>query len=232
MKKILVLVAMVLLIAGTAFADPFNTRPAAGTNLASLRSNLDTLYGPGIFDVNNQATAAIYQPSVVIGPTSSSFMLLLEIAGYDDENTFGIYSYSDPNKKLQVFAGPDSPFDSAAVSFQGGSVQLGNHPSTKILNFGTAFGFYIATGGAETFYSEDSKNPGGLAQMLIYEFPGVANEYIIAIEDLNRVGSDSDFDDMLVKASEVKPVPEPATMLLLGSGLIGLAGYARRRFKK
>ena len=37
------------------------------------------------------------------------------------------------------------------------------------------------------------------------------------------------FDNLCITAA--KPVPEPATMLLLASGLVGLVGF-RRRFKK
>jgi hypothetical protein len=40
---------------------------------------------------------------------------------------------------------------------------------------------------------------------------------------------DSDFDDIIVAAQRVS---EPATMLFLGIGLIGLAGLGRKKFKK
>jgi len=50
--------------------------------------------------------------------------------------------------------------------------------------------------------------------------------YLIAAHIFPPGGIDTGF------AGNGTPIPEPTTMLLLGSGLLGLAGFVRRRFKK
>lgn len=52
----------------------------------------------------------------------------------------------------------------------------------------------------------------------------------ISIDELKYDGDDVGYDDFRL-GNQGAPIPEPATMLLLGSGLLGLAGL-RKKFKK
>ena len=66
--------------------------------------------------------------------------------------------------------------------------------------------------------------------------PGLAHglwtsgEYILAFEDLYG-GGDKDYDDFVVMVESVVPVPEPSTLILLGSGLLGFGAIGLRRKK-
>ncbi|RJR33965.1 MAG: DUF4114 domain-containing protein [Desulfobacteraceae bacterium] len=222
MKKVsvalVVTIAALFLHCGSARAYLTTINPIGGSGSEpSLFNIMDTLYGVGNY---NRVDDSFDQVWLNI---SGSATAMAKYASYSQ--TFGYIPETDPqfhelfkvtgSGYLSGFSSSNAKKDKTLTGlFEPGSYSFlfANDPN--------------GAGEPPMWTSQQSSNsPGFYDHMVTFSLAG--GNYVIAWEDLNL--GDYDYNDLVVEVGgvSVSAVPEPATILLIGSGILGFLGLRR-----
>jgi hypothetical protein len=201
----------------------------ASSNETSLQGVFDTILPSGSLSatqdcVNEGADSTWTATGQAIAT------IVIELAGFADQNTFGIYDAADATRRATIFAGSDAAGATATVQI----MQSGSHygvfdNGVWAADFSSsAFGFFLSTPQNNVFTSNTAFNSDGSDHMYAYRGNGgtfvggtlagstfESSMYLLAFEDLAFPGSDGDYQDFVAAAQFVVPVPIPASGLLL-----------------
>ena len=230
--------------------NPINDRSpevviAAPNTGASLQAALNSIFADAVSAhgtaplTSEQQEVGLWSAARTVGPVSPSLAYK-----YASDVEVGVWSVDADNnlQHLTLFlddalAGNGAPAASeSAVSLTWGAtgikatgIGFDDECGTTVtcgkftgINPG-AFGFFVKTQDG-IYYSADSLN-GGAARSVAYQH-GSSSNWAVAFD----IDGDADFNDVVLYAESLVPVPEPGTMVLLGSGL--LVAIRSRRARK